>query len=492
MHLVSLALSPGWVLASLNVQEPAPPEPGVEEQIQSLREANELQRNKIEQLERLLDRDGNLASARIESERQDEPARTMSGEEHAHGAEDSLWSSDLGFANLRMLHVSLDLLMAAGTSTEENDSIEQLEGGAHDPKRRGFTLQNAELSLLGSVDPYFDVETYIVLTLDPESGETEVELEEAFAKTRQLSGNLDLEVGHIFSEFGVINPLHPHQWEFVDQPVVNTRLLGPDGARALGFRVGWLAPLPFESHLHVGMQNADQEQMSSFLGSFEHGHEEGEGGLDEGLGGRPLVDRDESDLGDFVYLARWASSFQADQAWSTTLGLSFLHGPNASGEDGRTTIYGTDLMVEWKPDPSKPRGAVWQTEIMKREWYADHFFSAEDESDPTDDVVLDDDLLLDFGLYSQVLYFVDEHWSTGLRYEVASGEGDGTEVAREDDPFRDDRTRISPLIAWRPSEFTRIRLQYNYDRADHLEHDDAHSFWLGVEFLIGSHGSHAH
>jgi hypothetical protein len=67
---------------------------------------------------------------------------------------------------------------------------------------------------------------------------------------------------------------------------------------------------------------------------------------------------------------------------------------------------------------------------------------------------------------------------------------DGTLVFdREEDPYRDNRIRISPLLSWYLSEISRIRLQFNYDHADHLDHD-AYSTWLGAEFLIGSHPAH--
>ena len=47
------------------------------------------------------------------------------------------------------------------------------------------------------------------------------------------------------------------------------------------------------------------------------------------------------------------------------------------------------------------------------------------------------------------------------------------------------------MIQWRLSEFSRVRFQYNYDHADHLpDHQDAHSFWIGLEFLIGAHPAH--
>jgi hypothetical protein len=64
------------------------------------------------------------------------------------------------------------------------------------------------------------------------------------------------------------------------------------------------------------------------------------------------------------------------------------------------------------------------------------------------------------------------------------------EGGRDADPFRDDRYRVSPLLVWYASEFARLRLQYNYDRADHLTNDRAHSVWLVLEALIGTHPAH--
>jgi hypothetical protein len=52
--------------------------------------------------------------------------------------------------------------------------------------------------------------------------------------------------------------------------------------------------------------------------------------------------------------------------------------------------------------------------------------------------------------------------------------------------------RVSPLLIYQPSEFSRIRLQYNLDRADFLEDGDhAHGVWLGFEWLFGSHPAHS-
>src|SRR5262245_50437687 len=159
-------------------------------------------------------------------------------------------------APLRLIDVSLDGLLAAGTSTEQDDSIQELQAGGHDPHRRGFTIQNVELSAQGAVDPYFSGEAHIVWFIDPE-GESQVELEEAFLTTLALGGGFQVEAGQSFTEFGRMNPQHPHEWEFIDQPVILSRIFGQDGMRGPGARVGWLAPLPWFTELHFGVQNAN-------------------------------------------------------------------------------------------------------------------------------------------------------------------------------------------------------------------------------------------
>ena len=47
------------------------------------------------------------------------------------------------------------------------------------------------------------------------------------------------------------------------------------------------------------------------------------------------------------------------------------------------------------------------------------------------------------------------------------------------------RLRISPLLQYQLSPFTRMRLQYDYDDSDHLS-STAHSVWLGFEVLLGA------
>ncbi|HEX2245445.1 MAG TPA: hypothetical protein VHH94_04065 [Gammaproteobacteria bacterium] len=387
-------------------------------------------------------------------------------------------SGRLESAAVRLIDVSFNTLVAAGWSTEPNEVIEELQGGNHDPRRRGFTLQQGELGLKGAVDPYFTAESYIVFN------DQEVELEEAFLTTTALPYGLQLEAGFFFTEFGRINPRHPHAWHWIDQQVINTRIFGAEGSRAAGFRLGWLMPAPWFSELHVGAQDPTNDTLVSFLGAG-HVHGEEEGGEEEGVGGFAIDKQDIDKVSDLVYLARWVNAWDLSRTSSTQIGLSALHGPNTTGDRGDTWIYGADLVFKWRPE-NNFRGwpfVILETEAMSRDYDVD-------QANANFRVGETDNRLRDWGLYSQLLYGFRLRWAAGLRFEYASGSGTGEEV-RNEDPLRADRYRISPLLVYHPTEFSRLRLQYNYDDADHLA-EDAHSVWLGVEILYGAHAAHTY
>ena len=424
----------------------------------------------------------------------------------------ALWSQPLGGnAQLRLIDISADVLFFAGGSSERDAAISTLQGGGHDPKQRGFTLGQAELSLSGAVDPYFTGEAHILTSVNPSTGETALELEEAFLTSSALPYGLQLEVGHFLTEFGQINPQHPHFWDWIDQPVVNSRMFGGDGMRQAGFRASWLPPTPWFSEFHFGMQNAGGVTMASFLGGElahthgggnghashagedEHGHAEDEhaeeptGGIQgDGIAGRPIIAQDVRGFGDFLYLTRLENSFDFTDDVTAVFGMSGLYGPNSTGRDADTWLYGLDMKWRWQPAGNFGYPFLtWQTEIMKRDYHAARYTQ---ETETGDFASLPGRTLKDWGLYTQLLYGFQTNWAAGLRYEYAGGSGQSI-GGRKNDPFRDDRHRLSPLLTWRPSEFSRIRLQYNYDMASHLK-NDAHTIWLGFEWLYGAHAAH--
>jgi len=416
---------------------------------------------------------GEVASDRHDpsDERHGHDAHDQAEADHAHegeGPAPDLYSLDVGGGRLRLKGIAVDTALAAGGSSESGEALQQLEGGDHDPRQNGFTVQTVDFSFLGGFEPYFDAETHLAVFLDTE-GETVLEFEEAFLRTRNLPGGLELEAGQMFTEFGRINPRHFHDRDWLDQPVIATRLFGPDGMRAPGIRFGWDLPVPTSTTLHLGAQNARGETMQSFLSSDELAEE-------RPVGGRGFLEQDVDEVGDLVYLARLANGFDAAADVHADLGFSFLFGPNATGKDANTYILGADFALD--VPLGNERFVAWQNEFLYRNFDA--------AGDP--DAGIASDTLEDYGLYTQLTYGFAPSWSAGLRYGFATGDGEsvGEFSGREADPFRDDRHRISPLLTWSFAPGARARLQYNYDNAEFLDENDAHTVWLGLEWAFGA------
>ncbi len=374
------------------------------------------------------------------------------------------------------VNISLDGLFAAGGSTA-ND-IPSLQLGGHDPNQRGFTMQNVEAVFEGFVDPYFRGQANIIYQIDAE-GESIVELEEAYLETISLRGNLQLKAGQYFTEFGRLNPTHPHAWSFVDLPLVNGRFFGGDGLRNPGARLSWLMPTPFYSELFLSVQNSQGETAQSFRSEHE---------------GEPFLGRLDTagrvkSFGDLLFVPRYAVSFDPTDSQTLLLGTSAAFGPNASGASTDTQIYGVDLFWKWK-SPHHDRGfpfVSWQTEAMLRKYQAGASTTADLTGDDVPDFV-PGETLTDYGFYSQIACGFKRGWVANLR-----GDWIGSDIASYErlygrDADRATRWRISPNLTWYPSEFSKIRLQYNYDHRNGIGND--HSLWLQMEFLLGSHGAH--
>ncbi len=354
------------------------------------------------------------------------------------------------------LNLSLDGLVTAGTSSEPD--VPGLQPGSHDPSRRGFTVQNVEVVLSGAVDPYFTGQANIIFVESPE-GETEVEVEEVYVTTSSLPGNLQVRAGHFYSEFGRHNTQHPHFWDFVDQPLAAARMFGGDGLRSSGARLSWLMPTPFYSELFLAVQNAFGETLPGF-GSV--------GG--EELFGRVLGERGVRTAGDLLYVPRWAASFDLTPNQTLLVGASAALGPNATGNAGTTELYGFDAFWKWK-SPRAIQGFPFvklQAEGFERRYRADQPFQR----------------FSDHGAYGQVVWGFTRGWTVGARYGEIGGDDGGVAGV----PGFEDRWRASANLTWFPTEYSKLRLQYNHDGRELLE--DADSLWLQLEFILGAHAAH--
>ena len=367
------------------------------------------------------------------------------------------------------MNISFDGLFSLAGSTARD--VDHIEVGDHDPHQRGFNARNEEIAIDGAVDPYFEGFANIVLKLN-NNNETEIELEEAFLQTTSLPFGLQVKGGQFFAPFGRLNQMHPHTWDFADAPLVHGRLLGPDGLRGVGAQIAWSVPVPWYSQLIFAVQNGRGGTGYSFRNPGANGT----------FFGRLTTDREARGLQDFVWIPRWENSVNLSDTQTVLGGISGAFGSNETGANSRTQIYGADLLYKWK-SPRAEGGfpfVKWQTEAMYRRFEAGRGI---DQTFPVAET------FHDWGMYSQVLWGFKKGWVAGVRGDYLHMQ----DSRFTDDDVRQSRSRVSANLTWYPTEFSKIRLQYNHDfleENEFLAARDVDSVFLQFEFILGAHGAH--
>lgn len=257
-----------------------------------------------------------------------------------------------------------------------------------------------------------------------------VELEEGYVTTLSLPYRLQLKAGKILMPFGRQNQKHLHRWDFADNMLVNKSLLGAEGLSELGVNVSYLFPTPFFLQIEAALANGDNET------SFGATRKE-----------------------DFLYQGRLSTSFDLPHDMTLLAGYSLAFGHNESGFGNNTVLNGGDLYLKWKP--SAQTSISWQTEYMHRSYQGAGTIDK------------------DGGMYTYVDVQFLKRWHAGLRYDrVGLPEG-----------LIEKEWKITPAIAFDPTEFSRVRLQYGHDK---VGTDPAiQSVFLQLQFSMGPHGAHS-
>jgi hypothetical protein len=145
-------------------------------------------------------------------------------------------------------------------------------------------------------------------------------------------------------------------------------------------------------------------------------------------------------------------------------------------------LYGVDFVYKWSPEGSpKYRNFKFITE----------WFTMRRDGTLGFGTVAEPFKLNQSGWYLQGVYQFHPEWRVGLRYDqLDEGTWDVGPLAAASGVGRPDFTprRYSAMVDWNPSEFSRIRLQFNQDRSQLGLTDN--QLFVQYVYSLGSHGAH--
>lgn len=382
----------------------------------------------------------------------------------------AVFAEDLAPARARVpsFNPDISLILAGGAAHLSNDPARYaipgfMLGAETGPGERGLSLAESELVMSANVDDLFYGQFTAAL-----SPQNEVAVEEAYIQTLGLPHGVSVRAGRFFSAIGYLNNQHPHRWDFVDTALPYRALLanhyGDDGVG-----VHWVAPT--DVFLELGAEWFRGE-------NFPAG-----GAANNGQGAASLFAHVGGDVG-VSHAWRTGLSFLRTQAVGRLSG-AIESAPDAFSGDSKLAI--ADLVWKWSP-----QGNPKQTNFK---FQAEYLWRRED-GDFTANVnavlglpVTDRYAATQSGWYLQAVYQFMPQWRAGLRYDQLRTQDISAGVnAALFDTLGQTPRRVSVMLDWSHSEFSRLRLQFNRDRSQ----PDADS-QVFVQYImsLGAHGVHA-
>ncbi len=308
----------------------------------------------------------------------------------------------------------------------------------------GLGFDEAEISLISVVDPYWTFVSNLVFV-----GNGEVDPEELWARSTGIPA-IQLKLGKIRGTFGKHGLLHTHAFPFIQAPVVMVNTIGEEGFKDAGIEAAWLTPLPWFSELTGGVYQAiesDDEHPLDF-GSTRHDN--------------------------VPFLGHFKNQFDLNDATTLELGQSILQG---RGTDGYLhAAYGADVTFRNVPArSSNRRGWILQSEYLQKGSTVDGTSIRETD-----------------GGYVSFQYRLSQVWWMGIRGEQARDSFTDFLVDDTGAQIPGKVNRGSVNIAWTPSEFSFVRLEYSHAKADGGVHPTDDRLMIQMSYTIGYHPAHAY
>jgi hypothetical protein len=342
-------------------------------------------------------------------------------------------------------------------------------------KLRGINFNYLELAFNAAVDPYFDF--FGVVTFAPEG----FDVEEAYVDTRQLPFGFQLRLGKFLSAFGRLNGMHQHAWDFYDEPLVYEAFMGTEGFKNPGLRVSWTAPVDFllQLNLEVFQGVSDESRTFNAVG-YKLTSTDGTTVISSTAPFVPALYvgslKTSFDFGDNVFLAGASVMYgHSTQTYGSPTNMVF----SAPG----TVLYDAELTYKYLI--SSYRSITWQSEYLGRVSSGDLALAS--------DGLIHHESKKQGGFYTQLIWRFDDpgRWRVGARFDLLAQ--NSIAIGGVGQPLDNLLQRYTTMLECSPTEFSRFRLQYAFDRSRYLNgvQKDVHEVLLQMNIAVGPHGAHS-
>ena len=341
-------------------------------------------------------------------------------------------------------------------------------GGEAGLAPEGFSLGHSELIFSSNIDDKFFAQ--FTLAVAEHDGETEVDIEEAYFETLALDYGFIVRGGRFYSAIGYLNQQHQHAWDFYDAPLIYLGLFGNQYFED-GLRLSYL--LPTDLFIELG-----SEVFS---------------------GGKYPAGGKHDDVGSWTAFLNVGGDIGVSQSWLS--GISYWsaddiereygsHDHGTVGEvplfEGDSHIIGFNAVYKWAPAGNyREQNLKLQFEYFKREEEGELTLQ---NSSPLEASSLSS---RQDGWYAQAVWQFVRTWSVGIRYDLVDSDNTGSDTSVLDEAgllsAGHEPKRASVMAQWQPSEYSRIRLQYNRDDSYTVTDDQ---LFLQYTFSMGAHGAH--
>lgn len=344
--------------------------------------------------------------------------------------------------------------------------------GEADTVGRGFNLGESELTLSANIDPYFF--GYFAAAFDANDG---VSVEEAYLTHIGLLPGDTLKFGRFLSAVGYHNEVHAHAWDFVDAPLVYQAFFG-GALQDDGAQLRWVAPanvlleVGFEAGNGANFPGSDRNtnNPNSVVGFIHLGG-------DVGYSSSYLVGAS------YRHARAQQRTYDDEDAFGTPVQNAF---------HGDTNVWGAQFLWKWSPNGNPlVHNLKLQAEYFNRQENGGLDFDLAGLRAANGSYDAEQS-----GWYAQAVYQFMARWRFAARYDaldsgtVHLGLLDEGVLSPGDFPILADNnpTRISTMVDFSPTEFSRLRLQYAWGDVGDSGTDQ--QLLLQYIMSMGAHGAH--